>query len=321
MPGLTSSSTSSIGSNNSVQYNPKTKDVFFFTENYSEHDGSCQYEEYDCLSLIRKTNFEKDEDAKVIYELEGSHQNWIVNSIDNSVFISHMEWNSQKQEVEYVIEKISGENGEIVFKKNHSIKENVRLFDFALSSNGKYIYQLSSETNSASKNSETLGLIRINVSDGSIDEQVIDKPSVHFHKETNISPDQKYLAFYAKNELFDLYVYEYDLYIYEIATNKLTGIPLRDPIHNYNLIWSGDSKKLFLLLENSPAYFDIEKSRFVPLPDELKKVNYAYSWAPSEKYLAYLSDEYILGIFDYDSRQLIDTGISEGINVVGFSWY
>lgn len=305
--------TTSHGANDSVQYNPKTKEIFFFAEGYTDDDGSC-IKNGKCLSRIYKISLDQIRPT-ILFESElNKHPtNWVVNSFDNSLLLSFSEGKIQS------LKKINGQDGKLIFTKDYQIKDNTELTDFVLSTDGKYTYQASKESVDGKWLYEILRLRKIDNSNGDVAEQeIFGGESIIYG--TNISPDNNYFAFYSGMQTTANPPSK--LYIYEIATKKLINVPYQGSIGNHTLLWSGDSKKLLHQLENSLTYYDILSAKSTLIDGDLQQNPYAYAWAPSTNYFAYQSQNIGIKIFDVQKNQVIDTQTKTAtIEVGGVSWY
>ncbi len=304
---LSHSSTGAYGSNDSVQYNTKTKEIFFSTQGSSDYDGSCINKDGTCVSRLYKVGLDQTKPT-IIFESNSPPINWVVNSFDNSLLFSFLVGKTQS------LKKISGQDGKVIFTKEYQIKENTGLTDFVLSKDGKYTFQASKESVDGKWFYEILRLRKIDNSNGDVAEQeIFGGEAVEY--ETNLSPDNNYLAFYSGTRE------PAKLYIYEIPTKKLINIPYQGSIGNYNLLWSGDSKRLLHLLKNSLTYYDIPTSKSILISGDPQQTNYVYAWAPSTNYFVYQSQDGGIKIFDIQKNQVIDTQAKAKIEVKGISWY
>ena len=304
---LSHSSTGAYGSNDSVQYNPKTKEIFFSTQGSSDYDGSCINKDGTCTSRLYKVSLDQTKPT-IIFESNSPPINWAVNSFDNSLLLSFLEGKTQ------TLKKISAQNGKVIFAKDYQIKVNTGLTDFVLSKDGKYTYQASKESVDGKWFYEILRLRKVDNLTGDITEQeIFGGEAVEY--ETNLSPDNNYLAFYSGARE------QAKLYIYEIPTKKLINVQYQGSIGNYNLFWSGDSKKLLHLLKNSLTYYDIPSAKSALITGDPQQTNYVYAWAPSTNYFAYQSQDGGIKIFDLQKNQVIDTQTKAEIEVKGISWY
>jgi WD40 repeat protein len=300
---LDSASTESSGINDSVQYNPKTKEVFFSTLGSSAQAGSCTNTDSTCVSRLYKISLDQTEPT-ILFESKYPPTNWVVNSFDNSLLLSFLEEKTQS------IKKINGQDGKVIFTKEYQIKENTGLDVFVLSKDGKYIYQASTESVDGKASYEILRLRKIDNSNGDITEQEIFGGEA-VESGTTISPDNNYLAFYSGAEL----------YIYEVSTKKLINVQYQGSIGNFSLLWSGDSKKLLPLLKNSLTYYDVLSAKGILLTGAPQQDTYVYAWAPSDNYFVYESQDGGIKIFDIAKNQVIDTQTKTRAGVKGISWY
>jgi len=304
---LGSASTNSHGANDSVQYNPKTKEIFFSTQGYSDYDGSCTNKDGTCISRLYKISLDQIKPT-ILFESNNPPTNWIVNTFDNSLLLSFLEGKTQS------LKKINGQDGKVIFTKDYQIKENTGLTDFVLSKDGKFTYQASKESVDGKWFYEILRLRKIDNSNGDVAEQeIFGGEAVEY--ETNLSPDNNYLAFYSGTRE------PAKLYIYEIPTKKLVNVPYQGSIGNNNLLWSGDSKKLLHLLKNSLTYYDVLSAKSILITGDPQQTGYVYAWAPSVNYFVYQSQDGGIKIFDAQKNQVIDTRTKAKIEVKGVSWY
>ncbi len=305
----------SFGSNDSVQYNPKTKEIFFSTQGYSGYAGSpCQNKDGTCISRFYKTSLEQIKPT-ILFESNTPPSQWIVNSFDNSLLLLVGE-----DDYKGYLKKISGEDGKVIFKKEHQTKENSKLNDFVLSKDGKYTFQTIHEDPGNIFHEGILKLRKINNSNGDILEQEIFKGKAIECSNTDISPDGNYLAFYADHSIHG-YEPKANLYIYEISTEKLINIPYRNKIRGVGFLWSGDSKKLLYFPENELVYYDISTSENIFISGEPRLAYAMYIWAPSTNYLVYKSQNSEVKIFDMKKNQIINTGATDKIHMRGINWY
>ncbi len=313
---LADSKSHSSGSNDSVQYNPKTKEIFFSTKGYSDFAGGpCQNKDGTCISRFYKIGIDQDKPT-VLFESNNPPSQWIVNSFDNSLLLTFWEDDYKSQ----FLKKISGQDGKTIFKKeDYQVKKNTRLNDFMLSEDGEYTFQTVTKQQNEVPLTETLVLRKINNSNGDVIEQKVFEGQHISCSNTNLSPDNNYLAFYADHLTY--LETPANLYIYEISTKKLINIPYQGSIHSSRLIWSGDSKKLLYFPKNSLAYYDIPMSKNVFISGEPRLAYDVYIWAPSINYFAYKSQNNEIKIFDIQKSQSIDTGVIDKIYVRGINWH
>jgi len=303
------------GANNAIQYDPKTQEIFYSTQGRSEYDGSCINKDGTCKSRIYKIGLNQEK-PNVIFESDILPTNWIVDSSDNSLLLSFFE--SDKQ----TLKKIRRENGKEIFTKEYQIKEHTNLADFVLSNDGKFTYQASKESAEGKWFHEILRLRKIDNANGNVSEQeIFGGEAIEY--ETDLSPDNDYLAFYSGISE------SAKLYIYQISSKKLINVPYQGSIGNYNLLWSGDNKKLLYLLQNPDltnnnvitTYYDLTTSRSIPASGDIQKVRYVYSWAPSNNYVVYKSVDGTAKIFDITKNQAINTLLDADLEMVAINWY
>ncbi len=308
----------SFGSNDSVQYNPKTKEIFFSTQGYSDYAGSpCQNKDGTCISRFYKISLDQKKPT-ILFESNNPPSQWIVNSFDNSLLLAFWEDGYKTQ----FLKKINGEDGEVIFEKEYQIKENTQLTDFVLSKDGKHTFQTVTERTKWQDEItliDTLRLRKINNLNGDVVEQEVFKGQHIECSNTNLSSGNNYLAFYADHLIYS--EIPANLYIYEISTKKLINISYKGQIRNSGLIWSGDSKKLLYFPKSSLAYHDISTSKNIFISEEPRLAYDVYIWAPSTNYFVYKSQNSEVKIFDTQKNQIIDTGVTDKINIRGISWY
>lgn len=298
------------GTNSNVQYNHKTKEIFFWIRGYSHYDGSCINKDGTCVSRLYKISLDQTK-PMILFESNVLPHSWVVNSFDNSLLLSFLEKKTQS------IKKINGQDGKVVFTKEYQFsEENPSLTEFVLSQDGKDTYQAGSEFIKGKSPYEVLRIRKIDNSSGDITEQEISRGG-WFSYGTDISPDNNYLAFYSGA------TGRQKLYIYEFSTKKLTNVSYEGLIKNYTLVWSGDSKKL-LYLTDTLNYYDIPSAKSVLVSGDPQNALYVYAWAPSVNYFVYRpQDNSGIKIFDMQNNQVIDTQFKTKsvADIKGIGWY
>lgn len=300
----------SANSNYSVQYNPKTKEIFFSTVGTSGYDGSCINKDGTCVSRIYKVGLEQTKPI-IIFESNYPPSHWVVNSFDNSLLLSFL-----IEEKNDTLLKISSQDGKIIFEKEYQYKENTGYGHLVISKDGKYTYQARTESVDGKWSDENLRLRKIDNLTGDMTEQEIFSGEAIDH-DTNLSPDNNYLAFYSGLGTQT----PAKLYIYEISTKKLTNIPYQGSVRNYNLLWSGDSKKLLHQLKGSLTYYDILSAKSILITGDLQQYPYIYAWAPSVDYFLYQLQDSGIKIYNVQTNQVIDTQIKAKDDIENISWY
>lgn len=290
-----------------MQYNPKTKEIFFSTQGYEEYGSFCTNKDGACVSRLYKVSLDQTKPT-ILFESKMPPASWIVNSFDNSLLLSFLDGKTQS------VKKIDGQDGKVIFTKEYQIKENTALANFVLSKDGKYTYQASKESVDEKQYYEILRLRKVDNSNGDMTEQEIFSGK-RIEQKTNLSPDNNYLAFYSSTRESE------KLYIYEIPTKKLINVPYQGPISGTNLLWSGDSKKLLQVLKYSLTYYDILSAKSVLISSDPEEYIGIFAWSPSVNYFVSFYNGG-LKIFDVQKNQFIDTQIGyNGGAFVGVSWY
>lgn len=303
---LAPSDTNAYGANASVQYNPKTKEIFFSTQGYAEYDGSCINKDGTCFSRMYKIGLRQTKPIK-LFESDAPPANWIVNNFDNTLLTSTVKDGIQ------TLKKISGENGEIIFTVDRPIQKEISAMNFVLSKDGSHIYQVGILR--GNRFHTALILRTIDYANGKITEEEIFKGE-DIESETNISPDNQYLAFYAAKDSMTR------LFIYERSTQKFIDIPHKFEIKNLNLKWSGDSRKLLFMPENGTSYYDMSTGDIVPISKNEERTSYAYAWGPSTNHIVYLSRNAEINIKNIQTGRVINTGVDvKHATESGISWH
>jgi hypothetical protein len=298
-------STNLYGANDSVQYNAKTKEVFFSTQGYSDRGGDCLNKDGTCVSRIYKISLDQTEPT-ILFESATPPKNWLVNSFDDSLLLSFFTERSQ------ILKKISGQDGKVIFTKEYEMKEDTGLTDFILSRDGTYTYQARTESVDGKWFYKILKLRRIDNLNGDVGEQDIFSGEEVWGK-VGLSPDNNYLTFYLREQE--------KVYVYEIPRKKIIDLPYRESIRNYSLLWSGDSKKLLCTIGDSLAFYDILSKKSVVIADDLRQISYFHAWAPSINYIAYQSPDREMKILDIEKNAVINTQIRIKYEFKGVSWY
>lgn len=290
-------------SNDSVQYNPKTKEIFFLTNGRSEMGNLCINKDGSCLSRIYKTRLDQEIKPTIILESNILPKSWAINSLDNSLIMSLVE---EKKEI---IKKVSGEDSEVLFIREYPIEKRINPFNLVISSDGKHTYQVFEEANSFDWSSRNLKIKKINNKSGNIEEKKIFEGE-YISSTTDISPDNRYIAFYSGNQQsFKTGIFK--LHIYDLLREKIINISYSGQVKNLSLFWSGDSLKLLYQLKNFPPYYySISKSKSFPINQFSENPGYIYTWSPSNNNFVYLSQDKKIKIFDMEKNQIIETTIS-----------
>jgi hypothetical protein len=138
-PLMPVSSATSSGSNDSVQYNHETSQVYIATFGTSPFAGNCVNLDKTCNNRIYKAGTQ-DKTPILIYDTEETWDNWIVNSTDNSIIISQKNENLQK------IKKLNGSDGKLIWQKDFDLKDFTATRELVVSEDGVRIYQASVES-------------------------------------------------------------------------------------------------------------------------------------------------------------------------------
>lgn len=300
---LAPSSSNAWGANDSVQYNATTKEIFLYTEGSSAYDGSCTNKDGTCFYRLYKVALGQSTPV-VIFESSKPILNWTVISSDNSLLFSV--WGDAYQS----LTKIRQSDGSVVFTKEYPIKAHQDFANFVVSRDRKYVYQASRSSDDGRAINETLSLRKINIENGDLTEDILFTGDFTEY-ETYLSPDSSYVAFHSNGTT----------YYYSLAAKKLTSIPYVGSIGNYNLHWSGDSKKILLLLKDSLVVYDISSGTSTSLGKDLLDASYVYIWGPSTEYFVYLSEDSIIKLFTFKNKTSAILPIDIKSEVKGVSLY
>jgi hypothetical protein len=307
---LTSRSTfNSFGSNDSVQYNSKTQEIFLLTTGASEYDGSCINKDRTCLSRIYKIGLNEIKPT-VIFESETTPLNWVINSSDNSIILSIFGGSIGEQT--QLIKKISEVDGNVIFTKTYPIANGEELTRFVLSKDNNFVYQADIKSTDQKVYNQVLSLHKINNLNGDISYQTVFTGD-EINEDTDISPDNNYLAFYSKGQRESN-----KLYVYELSTSKIKSFPIDQP-SNMNLFWSSDSKKLLFWNQDKLNYYDVLTEKSDLVTNNITKENQILSWN-SSSYFTYQSNKKI-NIFDTLNNKVINTLIDATSEIVGINWF
>lgn len=303
------STNTSFGSSDSVQYNPKTQEIFLLTNGSSEYDGSCINKDGTCLSRIYKISLNETK-PKIIFESEIIPNNWTINLSDNSLILRIVEGNigSQTQ----TIKKISCIDGNVIFAKSYSIEKGEGLRHFVISPDNKFTYYTSLKSTDNKIYNQVLVLHKINNLDGNITSQEIFIGD-EITEDTDISPDSNYLAFYSKGQR-----QSNNLYVYEIPTKEMKKFPVDRP-SNVNLFWSGDSKKLLFWNNDILNYFNVLTGKADTVYSSLTRENEILHWN-SSAYFTFKANNKVK-FFDTSNNIIIDTPIDASSQIEGINLY
>lgn len=284
-----STSTTSFHSNDVIQYNEKTKEIFYLNQGMWEYAGACQNDDGTCYFRIYKIDSNSDEILQVLQFNEKPLQ-WVVNSINNSIIIKYVDTITKLQ----TYKKIDIANNQATTLTNISTCN----WAMIISNDGKYIYQDSQKWITAWKNS--LNLCKINLENGNVDIISVYSNGKNISSDTYISPNNQYLAFY------DWEYFDERLFIYNIFDNELQETSVY-ATSNTNILWAGDSNHILVTpKEKQLAYYDFDEDK-VYMIEEIYWW-YPLSWSPSNRYIIY--HKTWLNIYDFTMKNLISSNIS-----------
>lgn len=261
------SSKGSSGSNYAVQYNPTTEEIFLFTRGESMGMGDeCVNKDGTCNDRIYK--LEKNSDTpEVLYDLEGTISNWIVNPLDNSILLTQ----NTKDEGD-TFKKIDTENGAVLFLVNNEYYGGRSLSEMKLSSSGKYTFQSGISYKDGLDEAYTSKFDNTN---GDREEFRVATGN-GLYVMTNISPNEKYFVHYEDKRL----------YLSEFG-KSLQMIEYEGSIENYNIFWSGDSKKFMIFTSEGVLYYDLNTKELIKVTENLYR---GVVWEPSVDNIVLVSD-------------------------------
>ncbi len=299
-----------VYSNDSVQYDAQKKEVYFSTDGASAMGGDCVNKDGTCVSRIYKMGI-NDDTAKILFESQTIPQNWIVNSQDSSVLMSFIERDEVNGNTQ-TLTKISEKDGSVIFTKDFALNKNDSLGSLVLSLDSKAVYQVLLSAVGKSSSGQKLSLVNFDMMTGvrSV-KDVYTGSAIWF--DTDISPDGSSLAFYTD------YFKAPKLHILNLVTAATTDVPFTGRVHNYNLLWSGDSSKLFYSLEKEPSYFDVTENLSHSLKGDIQSLFSSYLWAPSNL-LAYEASNNVIKLLDVANGVIVDTGIKGQLETMGMAW-
>lgn len=307
--------------NDAVQFNPKTKDIFFATSGVNEYTGACINKDKTCFTRIYRINMD-DTKPSLVFQTESFIDHWIVDSTTNSILINlyHSRKEPEGLAVGQMLKKINASHGREIFSKVHmrsAFNISTKPSEFMLTADGKYVYQTILETykkNNKFDHNE-LGLIRIDMQTGEIhEERITDKP---FFALTNISPDNRYFAFSGnpKGELMDLL-------LYDLSNKKITIIPRKDmSVANYFLAWSGDGKKLFYKSKGLLHYYDMNLKKSFSFSGEIATTS-PRKFTTDSRYFVFGKTLNDLKLYDLATNQITPLlNEPNGFYVKGVLWF
>lgn len=295
----------SANSNNSVQYNSITKDIYIATSGRSDMGGECINNDGTCFFRIYKINLEEESPRK-IFESDDVVTNWLINDTDDSLVLSLSGEGVQS------FRKINAQTGDVIFDKELNLSSGEYLADLILSNDKKYTYQLEVESFDEKGLNDNLKLIKFNNANGDFEEYQIYNGNTQ--RDVYLSPNNKYLAFYANKEN--------DLYLYEFQNQKLLKTDYAGEVSNVTLLWSGDSSKIMQMLDGSLSYYDVTSFKNYLIKDSSEVASgYIYSWAPVNEYLVFNSQNTGLRLFDIERNESVQIQSDKNVSVYGLSWY
>ena len=184
----------------SVQYNELTGDIYWLTYGSDMMTGECSNKDGTCYSRIYRTNLNGDAIEKIA-EFDIEPTTWILDNVNNTIYTGYQLADTGNQ----TINKIDLATNEVTILLEEKYQEHGTYGKFVLSNDKKFIYQGVVESVDSWTN-EILRLNTIDTTSGSIQvEEIFQGESIHF--DTDISPDNKYLAFYGGPNT-DLYYYD-----------------------------------------------------------------------------------------------------------------
>lgn len=308
-PDLITSSSGGWGANQAVQYDNNTGDIYYITKGSSDYDGRCINDDKTCLNRLYKINSNSDSIIK-LWESSDVPTNWIVSPSNNVVLLSM--YHANNEQILYRVDMSTGKTEKVV-DIQHS--KNTSLARFQLSSDQKYIYQMSKISPDGKALNETLALNKIQIESGKLETvKVFLGNSIEYN--TSLSPDENRIAFFTDvpNKGDRL------LYVHDFTTMENTLIPVEGKVKNLNLLWSGDSDKLWNILSDTVGYYSfIDKQYTVILPKV--SVNYSFIWSPSARYILNLVGEE-LELYDSSKNifSKLNLSIDHSSTVVGVDW-
>lgn len=308
------SQTSAWGSNNTVQYLEKTKEIFYLTDATDYYGSSCTVEpvitskgDTICGEYLYKVNLLTGT-STILTELHPS-ATWILNKHDGFIYVSRRNIN---QKGDQIIQKINTTNGSISTLATYQRGENVNLGRLMISQDGKYIYQAGIEDLKGWED-QVLTVSKIDTQDGELEVIEIYRGS-SVEGDTNLSSDGRRIAFYAEPER--------KLFVFDMLEKKLIPVLYEERIKNLNLFWSEDYSKILYIPEGEKyAYYNLENAISYPAGN-----GYPLLWAPSQNYIVSFYNKGI-EIFDVATQQIITLSpallgeIEHTSSIVGFEWF
>jgi|GEM_PF-5922914 len=308
------SQTSAWGSNNTVQYLEKTKEIFYLTDATDYYGSSCTVEpvitskgDTICGEYLYKVNLLTGT-STILMELHPS-ATWILNKHDGFIYVSRRNIN---QKGDQIIQKINTTNGSISTLATYQRGENVNLGRLMISQDGKYIYQAGIEDLKGWED-QVFTVSKIDTQDGKLEVIEIYRGS-SVEGDTNLSSDGRRIAFYAEPER--------KLFVFDMLEKKLIPVLYEERIKNLNLLWSEDYSKILYIPEGEKyTYYNLENAISYPAGN-----GYPLLWAPSQNYIVSFYNKGI-EIFDVATQQIITLSpallgeIGHTSSIVGFEWF
>lgn len=310
-------------SNNSVQFNPTTGDIFFHTIGKIQEMGGyvCGNKDGTCADRIYKINLH-DNTPQILFELELEENvslHWIINPVENSLLIGYNK--SYTGQSKRILEKRSAVDGKIVFSVAQEIGP---YFGSVIPPQGTYLYQIREKRINTAKVANVITYLeKISTEDGAMSTEKIHE-GPWGTSEIRISPNGRYVAYYAHPYPLPTEGKDTYFYLYDSLSKSTKIIPYsRDP-WNVNILWSGDSTKALLLLDGQTSYVDVVTGRVVKLTGLSGENAFVYTWASSSRYFLYsistVNPE--LKIFDTQENKTVGSVVgSKSDGVLGYQWY
>ena len=307
---ITASSYGASYKNMSVQFNEKTGDIYWLTYGSDMMTGGCTNEDGTCFSRIYKTNIDSTEIEKIA-EFDIEPTTWVLDDVNNNIYTGYLLADTGEQ----TINKIDLATNEVSVLLQQEYQEHGTYGKMVFSNDGKSIYQGVVESVDSWTN-EILRLNKIDIDTGNIQvEEIYQGESIHF--DTDISPNNFYLTFYEGQNS--------KLYYHNLVLGQTQNILLNDEVGNYNLAWSGDSKKILYLLDSQMGYYNIESITHNKIMDT-DGPGFSFIWAPQDKYLVHQENLNQIKIFNTETNTDIDSKLeffSEEIHpseIIGMQW-
>lgn len=308
----------------SVHYNPKTDEIILIYTNRSSGmespPGSLPPPFY---YAVYKTTFEPSQKLELIYsrsEEDPLIQYTLLDPVRNTLILMTTELDPYKHEI-IGLDLITSKINKIAkIPTTVDSKEVTDISNMRLSVDGEKIYQILTTGTRNHWNDEKIYLITTNIKNGQIESREIFSGNNIQTDIHSLSGNMENIVFYSVGDsdipttsddgskkmiILDL-SNNYNLYLKNIVSGKLTTIPLKEKVGNFNLFISGDGSKILYKLKSGCSYYDIKTKQIYNTP-----INYPILWSPSNNFiLAEQKDRYIL--YDIINRAEIDLGLKIG---------